>query len=1392
MPGMNTSLSNGFRRSGLDKRPGGMGWFTAPQRWVGVCSLLLAALQLGPISASASASAAATTSASPSLFPSSSSSSSASVSALDSIEARLRGRPTVAVDALAALAQTQRKTQPPASLAWQETQVVRGNLLVRLADAAGVEAVARELAAIAAPGSPGANPAQAAAELLRAQWLGRHGSLGDADRKLADAMTLLAPTAPAGLRLRFLAAHARIKEDRGQLDAAVALYQQAVLLADQVGPAWRRAEHRNSLAYTLVLAQQLPAAGKVAAEALALAHEAADPLAMAKVLTTLGILQGKAGDAAAELRSMEGAISHAREAGAALEEVLGLANLADYYLKHGDYATAQRLSQQALPLARAARDPVTESVALTNSGLALIGMGQRDAGLQMVRESLVIEERAGGLTAMAQIQREAGLYLERAGFLADAWEAFTEHRRLADEVFRREHQQALLETQAAFEHERQRRELALLATEQSLGEAQLHRRTLTQRLWAVGATAGLLLLAVLSLLLLRLRRSNARLHDSNAQLLEASERDPLTGLANRRHLQRVMRHQQSEVRALQGAVLLIDIDHFKQINDSHGHATGDAVLVEVAERLRTVLRDEDLTVRWGGEEFVVVARNLPAEQVEALVDRLLHAVGGTPVQIDRRQIPVTVSIGFASFPLPPHAPPLPWERAVDLVDSAMYLAKSHGRNRAWGVRSLHDDPSKATLEAAWRAGRADLSQHPGPPLRTGSAPTPSATPATLAGALLMLALAFAPDPGLADPMPASGELAALQARAASQVEIGFDRPDDALATLGDWQAGQARGSPRWQVLQTARGLVAAGAGRHAVAGALAEPLLAEGQEPLAMADGRLIVATSLDVAGQSQQSLAQTEDALARYAAACPTVQPADRCDYRHVWRSRQMLARLLLARGQSSLARDHAQAAAQLAGQHGDNLRQAQALVGAARSSDLLGERDRADRLFAQAQRMARLDASPALMARIALAETLHRDARGDTQGSQRAAERGLPWAQRAGSPRLEALLLTNLSDFYLQAGEPRRALQAVERALPVIRAHGDRRVDRVLLVNASLARIGLGELAAARQTLEQLQAVFRDTGASADQAQLLREFSAALANAGDLRGALDLYHREREVAARLMQANRDTALAELQQRFDREAQQRRLDQLTRDNSLIAAQLDNRSAQQTLWAAAAAALVLAALLAALIYRRVHHVHRRLARNHDVLREQSQRDALTGLANRRALAEAVPGDCSGGLLLIDIDHFKRINDEQGHGAGDLVLVEVARRLQACVRGGDPGDNPPGPDLVVRWGGEEFLIHAPGLDAAATAALASRVLQVVAATPVALAAGEWRVTVSVGHGSFPMAAAPGPMPLDRAVNLVDMALYSAKNQGRNCCVGVAQALAADATTPQPGATATVPG
>jgi diguanylate cyclase (GGDEF)-like protein len=631
---------------------------------------------------------------------------------LAEIEASLRGRPEQALPALAAALDG---ANGPERV---ELLVLRGQLQSRLADGPAVEKTAQALEQLGASTQTSAAPA--AAGLVRARWLTRRGPLGHADRMLGDAYALLPAGATPGLRLRFLEAQAKIRQSLGRLDDAVRLYQQAVALADGAGPLWRRAEQRSALAYTLYLAQQPDRALEVNREALALARSADDALAQSQAMTVEAIVAGAQGRKEEELQAMRMAIDLARRAGAKLDTVLGLANLSDHYLKAGDYVTALALAREALPLAHELQDPASETVALTNAGLALIALGHLDEGMGLVGQALSLCDRAGGLTDMADIQQELGLTLEKAGQLERAWPALLAYRRLADEVFQRGQQQAVTELQEDYEAERRRREVALLQTEMGLKEALLLGRELQQRLWAVAATAGVLLLAVVGLLVRRMRRSNAELAASNSQLKVASQCDALTGLANRRHFTQVMQalSPRETGGALEGSLLLIDIDHFKRINDRHGHVAGDAVLMELAQRLRAAMRGQDLTVRWGGEEFLVLVRSLPAAQVEALAERLLAAIAGEPVHHGRERIAVTASIGFATFPLQPQCLPVTWECAIDLVDTAMYLAKAHGRNRAYGVRALHDDArgqaAGGGLESAWRNGRADLKLLAGP------------------------------------------------------------------------------------------------------------------------------------------------------------------------------------------------------------------------------------------------------------------------------------------------------------------------------------------------------------------------------------------------------------------------------------------------------------------------------------------------------------------------------------------------------------------------------------------------------------------------------------------------------------------------------------------------------
>jgi diguanylate cyclase (GGDEF)-like protein len=627
------------------------------------------------------------------------------------------------------------------------------------------------------------------------------------------------------------------------------------------------------------------------------------------------------------------------------------------------------------------------------------------------------------------------------------------------------------------------------------------------------------------------------------------------------------------------------------------------------------------------------------------------------------------------------------------------------------------------------------------------------------------------------------------------VRDGYDHPNEALAQLQQLRAGAADAPGTARAFTEAEGVIQAQAGRATEAGALAERLLMlsrEQNDPLAGAGSNLVRALVAETAGQLDVAAALAQSAVSVYQAGCPPTAMASAahasaalaasavpasCEYRSLSRAWQVLERRAMGLGQMAAARDAAQAALDLADAAGDLYRKSITLGSLGYIAARSGQADVALRAIAQAKRIAASLPDPVALARVRLQEARIADLRGDLDAGLRATEDAHALAQRAGARRLAGLLLVNLSDSYVKRQRPADALRAANEALPTAREFNDLRTERVLVNNAGLAKIGLHRIAEGRQDLARVLDISRRSGQVGDQAVTLREYGEALAAAGDLHGALELFHRERDLSAEVMQSNRRVLLKEMQTRYDAEAKQRSIELMKSDNALKTAALANRDLMQRIWLLVAAVMALSVVLAVLLYRRVRETNRQLAASHASLRVASERDPLTNLANRRHFHVVMQSHdagegkgFAGALLMVDIDHFKHINDGHGHAAGDVVLVEVAKRLNDAVRG---------EDLVVRWGGEEFLIVASRLSTEQTDQLAARVLASIGATPVLVEGEALWVTASIGYACFPLPPYSVPVQWEQAINLADMALYTAKSQGRNRAVGLASASASDA-------------
>jgi len=524
--------------------------------------------------------------------------------------------------------------------------------------------------------------------------------------------------APPADLIRVHNLRAMVRMDAGEMDEAIADGHHALRLAQDLGQRWRVTQTLIQLALFYYRAEQLDRAKQTIGEAAEQAALDPDPVLLYRLHTIKGIVYSHDPDTSIAQRALTAAVEQASQMGAESFSAQAMANLSDYYLHAGKFSRALEQAQAALPLARKTRNLNAEITARQNLGLAKISMGRVAEGKVDTRAAITLDEQQGATSGVTESWQELGEYLERAGDFTGAIEAHHEYRRLIDQVLRDDTRKAVLEAQERYDADQRMKEIELLNRDNSLMAEQIRARDLGLELWASLAGCIVVTSALMVLFYRRVRRTNEALASSNAKLKIQSERDPLTGLANRRHFQSAIKEMAADGR-LDGSLFLIDIDHFKRINDQHGHAAGDTVLVEVARRLRSALREDDLVVRWGGEEFLIAVKAREPAFAQGLAQRLLDLIAA-PIHHAGQLIPTTGSIGFASFPLAPHELRLEWERAIDLVDTVMYMAKAHGRNKAYGVEHVdaRDEPElaqiTAAVETACHAGRLRLIALQGP------------------------------------------------------------------------------------------------------------------------------------------------------------------------------------------------------------------------------------------------------------------------------------------------------------------------------------------------------------------------------------------------------------------------------------------------------------------------------------------------------------------------------------------------------------------------------------------------------------------------------------------------------------------------------------------------------
>lgn len=369
--------------------------------------------------------------------------------------------------------------------------------------------------------------------------------------------------------------------------------------------------------------------------------------------------------------------------------ILLFSELARCHVGLGELAVAEDFAQRAVDLSNGGA-PVRRQQALY--ALAKLRMAQHRStdAVALWADALTLARQNRRQADIAEILRLLAEAEAAVGRAADAYDHEHEAADLLEEMQKQELSQRVLETAARYEAGKREAELAAKqARIADLEEAARQHQRIRLLLVMALALAVLLALSLQSRARAKasvervLREKNLIAEQANRDLAEAADADPLTGARNRRYFRRELADRLQQRLRVPGdlALVLIDADHFKQVNDRYGHAVGDAALQAIVAAWRNLTGSDERVIRWGGEEFLVLFEGVDAEQVSDQVARGLAAVRAASQRDPALPAGLSVSCGWFVGP----CAGIRLDDALRLADLALLEAKRRGRDRAIGV-----------------------------------------------------------------------------------------------------------------------------------------------------------------------------------------------------------------------------------------------------------------------------------------------------------------------------------------------------------------------------------------------------------------------------------------------------------------------------------------------------------------------------------------------------------------------------------------------------------------------------------------------------------------------------------------------------------------------------------
>lgn len=508
---------------------------------------------------------------------------------------------------------------------------------------------------------------------------------GDLDAAAEDADRAVEWAERSGsrpLRAETLRVRGTIDAEMGDVETALARFYEAADLLKDAEPSDVQLRVAIALGVANQMVENYDRARRHLETGLELARALGNRRQEATLLGNLAVAEAQAQNPERSIELHLEALAIAREIGDAVTAAYQLANLCDRNVQLGrldeadgycDDAVARLESLGHVRLLAGAR--ASRATLYTEQGDLDAALDEMTAALDLARDSIPTVERDF-------LEQLARLHVQR-GELDEALAAYRRFMDARERLWEERRTRTIEELEVQHEVAERERELELARTQSALQETRLQQRTVL----AIVLGFGFLVVAGLALFAWRSNRQRAKLQrdlaDRNQALERAvktigdlANRDPLTHLRNRRAFLEVAEQELARARRNRHpiAVVMIDIDRFKPLNDRFGHAVGDEVLKQVAETLRLTFRGLDVVCRWGGEEFVALLPDTDLEAARLAAERARAAVAATATAGSEASLSVSITLGVALVTRD-------LNEAIEAADRAMYEGKRAGRNR---------------------------------------------------------------------------------------------------------------------------------------------------------------------------------------------------------------------------------------------------------------------------------------------------------------------------------------------------------------------------------------------------------------------------------------------------------------------------------------------------------------------------------------------------------------------------------------------------------------------------------------------------------------------------------------------------------------------------------------